>query len=66
MCTPSKTKIEARALILSRAVDVLKTQGPMKAKKLADALGLPDARSLSMYLQHLKGVVCDSGKWKIK
>ena len=51
--------------LLDRAVQMLKERGPMKAKKLADALELPNARSLSMQLQWAHNRVrCDGGKWE--
>lgn len=57
-------KPEAESL-LDRAVQMLKERGPMKAKKLADALELPNARSLSMRLQWAHGRArCEGGEWK--
>ena len=51
--------------LLDRAVQMLEKRGPMKAKKLADALKLPNARSLSMQLQWAPDRArCDGGKWK--
>lgn len=37
----------------------------MKAKKIADALGLPDARKLSMALQWDKLCINVNGRWKL-
>ena len=48
-----------------KAYEILRQNGPMKTKKLADALGLTDARSLSMLLQwDSKRFDYSSPRWK--
>jgi len=52
--------------LLDHAFRILKERGPMKAKKLADTLGLPNARSLSMKLQYQHArVQNNAGKWTL-
>jgi predicted transcriptional regulator len=48
--------------LVDHAVLILKERGPMNAKKLADALGLSNARSLSMRLQWSQDRVRFDGK----